>query len=201
MHLSFHLGYLVFCLLSSWAHNFEGFDIKNPREHLRGEIFHSPCSKLGLGDEIIHPHHSTLITGSIIDPGGQQGRTIQGYPTGVHHCLRESSIQHCERALRHSSTWVLLAGPCSSVWRYFGGVTSARLAATDLGRLWEKEDVLVIQIISDPGGYTSDLIVRLLQVTCGSPIYHPREFHGFWRLPSSRPKYWHFRVSGGHSLD
>jgi hypothetical protein len=59
----------------------------------------------------------------------------------------------------------------------------------------------VIQIFSDLGGYTSDLIVRLLQVTCGSPIYHPREFQEFWRLPSSRPNYWHFRVSGGRSLD
>jgi hypothetical protein len=51
----------------------------------------------------------------------------------------------------------------------------------------------VIQILSDLGGYTSDLIVRLLPVTCGSPIYHPREFQEFWRLPSSGPNYWAFQ--------
>jgi hypothetical protein len=47
----------------------------------------------------------------------------------------------------------------------------------------------VIQIFSDLGGLTSDMIVRLLQVTCGNLIYHPRELHGFWSSPSSRPNY------------
>jgi hypothetical protein len=67
---------LVIELLSN---SFEGFEITNPREQLSGERFHSPCSKLGLGDEILHPHHSIVSSCSIIDPGGKQGRTIEGF--------------------------------------------------------------------------------------------------------------------------
>jgi hypothetical protein len=48
----------------------------------------------------------------------------------------------------------------------------------------------VIRGLSDLGGYTLDLIARLLPGACGSPIYHPRQFHAFWRLPSSRMNYW-----------
>jgi hypothetical protein len=56
-------------------HNsFEGFESTNPREQLDGEIFHPSCSKLGLKDEIIHPHHSTSAIGTIFS-SEQQGIT------------------------------------------------------------------------------------------------------------------------------
>jgi hypothetical protein len=48
----------------------------------------------------------------------------------------------------------------------------------------------VIQIFSDLGSYTLDLIVKILLGACGSAIYHPREFKEFWRPPSSRPNCW-----------
>jgi hypothetical protein len=51
----------------------------------------------------------------------------------------------------------------------------------------------VTQILSYLGCYTSDLIVRLLPVTCGSSIYHPRDFQEFWRLLSSGTNYWAFQ--------
>jgi hypothetical protein len=59
----------------------------------------------------------------------------------------------------------------------------------------------VIKKSSDLRSSTSDLIVKLLLVTCGSPIYHPREFQEFWRLPSPGLNYWHFRASGRCRLD
>jgi hypothetical protein len=40
----------------------------------------SSCSKLGLGDAILHPHHSTAATGTITHPGEQQGVTLGGFP-------------------------------------------------------------------------------------------------------------------------
>ena len=47
-----------------------GFDTTNPSEQLSGERFHSPSSKLGLGDEILYPHHSTAIIylGGLVGP-------------------------------------------------------------------------------------------------------------------------------------
>jgi hypothetical protein len=61
-----------------WAleHNsFEGFENTNPRGQLGGERFHLSCSKLGLGDAILHPHHSTSATGTLFYSGQQQGVT------------------------------------------------------------------------------------------------------------------------------
>jgi hypothetical protein len=55
------------------------FEIRNPREQLSGERFHSPYSKLGLKDEILQPHHSIVFKSSIIDLGGTQGRTLEGF--------------------------------------------------------------------------------------------------------------------------
>jgi hypothetical protein len=55
-----------------WAleHNsFEGFENTNPRGKLGGERFHLSCSKVGLADEILHPHDSTIATGTISSQG------------------------------------------------------------------------------------------------------------------------------------
>jgi hypothetical protein len=48
------------------------------------------CSKLGLGDEILHPHHSTsnIHLGGLAGPYqlDQHGCTSFGFLAGAHHC-------------------------------------------------------------------------------------------------------------------
>jgi hypothetical protein len=67
---------------------FEGFDLTNPRGQFGGERFHLSCSKLGLGDAILHPHHSTSDLLScrrvLHQPQVQEerGRTIEGFQQG-----------------------------------------------------------------------------------------------------------------------
>jgi hypothetical protein len=89
---------------------FGGFAVTNPCEKLSGERPTHLVPKLGLGDERLHPHHSTLITYPPIDSEKQQGHTVQEFPARAHHYLKESSIQLIRRFFGHSNTWVLLAG-------------------------------------------------------------------------------------------
>jgi hypothetical protein len=89
---------------------FGGFAVTNPCEQLSGERSTHLVPKLGLGDERLHPHHSTLITYPPIDSEKQQGRTVQEFLARAHHYLKESLIQLIRRVVGHSNTWVLLAG-------------------------------------------------------------------------------------------
>jgi len=89
---------------------FGGFVVTNPCEQLSGERSTHLFPNIGLGDERLHPHHSTLITYPPIDSEKQQGRTVQEFPARAHHHLKKSSIQLTRRNVGHSNTWVLLAG-------------------------------------------------------------------------------------------
>jgi hypothetical protein len=53
------ISFDIWLLASEPMPCFEGFDLTNPRGQVGGERFHLSCSKLGLGDAILHPHHST----------------------------------------------------------------------------------------------------------------------------------------------
>jgi hypothetical protein len=89
---------------------FGGFAVTNPCEQLSGERPTHLAPNLGLGDERLHPHHSTLITYPPIDSERQQDCIVQELPARVHHYLKESSIQLIRRDFGHFNTWVLLAG-------------------------------------------------------------------------------------------
>ena len=87
-----------------------GFVVTNPCEKLSGERSTHLVPNLGLGDERLHPHHSTLITYPPTDSENKQGRIVQEFPARVHHHLKKSSIQLIRRNVGNSNTWVLLAG-------------------------------------------------------------------------------------------
>jgi hypothetical protein len=87
---------------------FRGFVVTNPCEKLGGARSTHLVPNLGLGDERLHPHHSTFITYPPIDSEKQQGRIVQEFPARAHDYLQESSIQPIGRAFGHSDTWVLL---------------------------------------------------------------------------------------------
>jgi hypothetical protein len=98
---------------------FEGFDLTNPRGQLVGERFHLSCSKIVLEDAILHPHHSTVITGTINHPGEQQVVPLRVSRRGGASLCEGSSIQEIGRTSGDSSTWVFVAGPWSSVLVHF----------------------------------------------------------------------------------
>jgi hypothetical protein len=78
----FSLTFWIIIAFGFWAleHNsFEGFENTNPRGQLGGERSHLTCSKLGLGDAILHPHHSTTATGTINHPEAEAGRNLGGF--------------------------------------------------------------------------------------------------------------------------
>jgi hypothetical protein len=82
---------------------FEGFDLTNLRGQFGGEKFHLFCSKLGLGDAILHPHHSTsdlLSCRRVLHQPQvheERGRTIEGFQQrGAHHSLREVRSKRLE---------------------------------------------------------------------------------------------------------
>jgi hypothetical protein len=78
-----HLWIIIAFLFWALEHtNFEGFENTNPRGQLGGERSHLTCSKLGLGDAILHPHHSTIATGTINHQGQQQDVTLGVFSKG-----------------------------------------------------------------------------------------------------------------------
>lgn len=195
------LDYYAFLLLGSWAHSFEGFENTNPREQLGGERFHPSCSKLGLGDAIILPHHSTIFTGSITHPGEQQAVPLRVSSKGAHHYLERSSIQRSERDFGDLGTWVFFVGPWSTIPVLLERVTPPSWFIGALNQFGEKEGNIVIQICSVWRGYTSDLFLRLHLVPCSGSIYLSMKFQGIWMVQSSGSKYWAWQSSGGCSLD
>jgi hypothetical protein len=72
--------HFVFGLLST--NSFEGFETTNPRDQLDGERSHLSWSKIGLRDEILHPHHSTVATGTIKQTRKEQGATLGVFSKG-----------------------------------------------------------------------------------------------------------------------
>jgi hypothetical protein len=60
---------IAFGFLALEHNSFEGFENTNPRGQLNGERSHLTFFKLGLGDAILHPHHSIAATGTIDHPG------------------------------------------------------------------------------------------------------------------------------------
>ena len=125
-----HSGFWYF-FVDSLDHTIWGFCCYKPLWITQWWKTHSPCSKLGLGDEIVHPHHSTLITDPPIDLGSKQGRTAQEFPVEAHHHLKKRSIQPIRRAWGYSGTWVLLAGSQLSFWRFSWRVITIRSSVTD----------------------------------------------------------------------
>ena len=108
--------------MSPYLGGFEGFDLTNPRGQFGGERFHLPCSNLGLGDAILHPHHSTLdiLSCRRVLHQLQVHEEREGTPLGVSSkggtpFIEGSLIQEIGRDPGDSSTGVFIAGSWSSV--------------------------------------------------------------------------------------
>jgi hypothetical protein len=74
---------MAFCFWALEHNGFEGFENTNPRGQLVGERSHLSCSNIGLGDEILHPHHYTIATGTIFLLGKKHGVTWRVSSQGV----------------------------------------------------------------------------------------------------------------------